>query len=163
MIERQSLLIREYDEAAHLEGVQACLVELQDFERALDPRMPPGAEIVEFYVPHMLLRCEQCDGIVLVAELNEEVAGYATILAKVRSEEIEDGDIEYGLVSDLVVANKYRKQGVGKELLLAAETYARSKDVKWLRIGVLDANDVANDLYDSMGFKRLYVEREKEL
>ena len=43
----------------------------------------------------MLDRCAKCDGKVLVAELNEEVAGFATVLAKVKSEEIEEGNIEY--------------------------------------------------------------------
>ena len=157
------ILIRDFDEKAHLAGVRACLIELQDFERSLDPRMPSGAEIVDGFIPHMLDRCTKCDGRVLVAELNEEVAGFATILAKVKSEEIEDGDIEYGLVSDLIVASVYRKRGIGRKLLEAAESYAKSNGVRWLRIGVLAENHSADSLYDSMGFKRLYIEREKEL
>lgn len=146
-----------------MKGVQATLVELQNFERSLDPRMPSGEEIVDFYVPQMLLRCTQCDGVVLVAELNDEVAGYVTILTKVKSEDIEDGDYEYGLISDLVVVDKHRRQGVGKKLLDAAETYARAKDVNWLRIGALVDNHVANEMYKAAGYRRLYVEREKKL
>ncbi len=157
------LLIRDFDEVVHLEGVQACLIELQDFERLLDPRLPSGAEIVDDYIPRMLDRCTMCNGRVLVAELNEEVAGFVTILAKVKSEEIEEGEIEYGLVSDVVVASKYRKRGIGRKLLEAAESYAKSNGVRWLRIGVLAENHSADGLYDSMGFKRLYIEREKKL
>ena len=157
------MLIRGFQESTHLAGVEACLVELQNFERSLDPRMPSGAKIVDAYIPNMLDRCLECDGKVFVAEVDGEVAGFATILARVMSDEIEDGDIEYGLVSDLVVASKFRKQGIGKKLLEAAETYARSNDVKWLRIGVLAENHFANELYDSMGFKKLYIEREKTL
>jgi len=157
------LLIQEFHESTHLAGVEACLVELQDFERSLDPRMPSGAEIVDAYIPNMLDRCLECDGKVFVAEVDGEVAGFATILARVMSDEIEDGDIEYGLVSDLIVASKFRKQGIGKKLLEAAETYAKSNEVKCLRIGVLAANQTANKLYDSMGFKKLYIEREKTL
>ena len=157
------LLIRDFDEVAHLKGIQVCLIELQDFERLLDPRLPSGAEIVDDYIPHMLDRCTKCDGRVLVAELNEEVAGFATILATVMSEEIAEGEIEYGLVSDVVVASKYRKRGIGRKLLEAAESYAKSNGVRWLRIGVLAENHIADGLYDSMGFKRFYIEREKEL
>ncbi len=157
------LLIRDYNEGAHLAGVQACLVELQDFERSLDPRMPSGSEIVNDYVPYMLDRCIECDGTVLVAEVDGEVAGFATILTRVQSEEIADGDIEYGLVSDLVVASKFRRQGLGRKLLEAAESYAKANEVRWLRIGVLAQNHSANALYDSLNFKKLYVEREKDL
>jgi ribosomal protein S18 acetylase RimI-like enzyme len=160
---KEILMIRDFDEKVHLAGVQACLIELQDYERSLDPRLPSGAEIVDDYIPRMLHRCRLCDGRVLVAEVNEQVAGFATILAKVTSEEIEEGDFEYGLVSDLIVASKYRKQGIGRQLLAAAESYARSSEVRWLRIGVLAENHHADALYDSMGFKKLYIEREKEL
>ena len=156
-------MIRDFDEKAHLAGVRACLIELQDFERSLDPRIPSGADIVDDLIPHMLDRCAKCDGRVLVAELNEAVVGFVTILAKVRSAEIQEGDCEYGLVSDVVVASEYRKQGIGRKLLEAAESYAKSTGVRWLRIGVLAENHSADGLYDSMGFKRLYIEREKEL
>lgn len=157
------MLICDFDENAHLPGVLACLVELQDFERSLDPRMPSGAETAVYYVPQMLDWCTECCGKVLVADVNGEVAGFATILTKIKSEEIQLGDFEYGLVSDLVVAGKFQKQGIGRKLLEAAESYARIKQVRWLRIGVHANNHAADSLYDSMGFKRLYVEREKEL
>jgi ribosomal protein S18 acetylase RimI-like enzyme len=157
------MVIRNFDEDAHLAGVRACMIELQDFERALDPRMPPGAEIVDTYVPQMLDRCQQCGGIVLVAEVDNEVAGYATVLVKVRNEEIEDGDVEYGLVSDLVVSSRFRRRGIGRQLLEAAESFARGSDMQWLRIGVLAQNRAAASLYDNLGFKSLYAEREKEL
>ena len=156
-------MIREFDEKAHLAGVRACLIELQDFERSLDPRLPSGAEIVDDLIPRMMFRCATCDGMVLVAELSEAVVGFVTILAKVKSEEIEEGDVEYGLVSDVFVASKYRKQGIGRKLLEAAESYAKSNGVRWLRIGVLAENHSADGLYDSIGFKRFYIEREKEL
>ena len=157
------VLVRDFDEKTDLAGVQACLIELQDFERSIEPSMPTGAEIVDAYIPQMLDRCIECDGKVLVAELNEEVAGFVTILAKVSSGEIADGDIEYGLISDIVVASNYRKQGIGKKLLAAAEAYAKSNGVSSLRIGVLAENRHANELYDSLGFRLLYLEREKKI
>jgi len=125
--------------------------------------MPSGSEIVDDYYPYMLDRCIECDGTVLVAEVDGEVAGFVTILTRVESEEIVEGEIEYGLVSDLVVASKFRRQGLGRKLLEAAESYARANEVRWLRIGVLAQNHSANALYDSLNFKKLYVEREKDL
>lgn len=157
------MVIREFDEHAHLERVRDCLIELQDSERVLDPRMPAGAEIADEYIPQMLERCEKCQGIVLVAEVDDEVAGYAAVLAKVRSDELEDGGIEYGLVSDLVVTQRFRRMGIGRRLLKAAESYARDRDVSWLRIGALAGNRSAQQLYASMGFSNLYVELEKDL
>ena len=79
------------------------------------------------------------------------------------SGELEDGDIEYGLVDDLVVRQKFRGSGLGRKLLAAAEEYAMDHNVKWLRIAVLAANRSAKELYSSMGFSELFVEFEKNL
>ena len=146
-----------------MDHLRECLIELQDFEVELDPRMPSGSDIVDEYVPHMLEQCDKCKGKILVGEIESEVAGYVTILTKVVSEELEDGHLEYGLVSDLAVKKKYRGRGLGRKLLDAAETYARASGVNWLRIGVLAPNQQARSLYLSMGFSDHYIELEKKL
>ena len=163
MLDGCAMYIREFDERKDLNRVRECLIELQDFERRLDPRMPPGVDIVDAYIPQMLERCGKCQGKVLVAEVDGEVVGYVTILTKVRSEGLEDGDIEYGLVVDLVVREKFRRMGLGQKLLEAAETHAKASEVRWLRVGVLAGNQAAKNIYSSMGFSDLYVEFEKDL
>lgn len=157
------MTICDFDERLHLEGVKACLVELQDAERRLDPRMPAGAQIVDQYIPQMLEHCVECDGEIFVAIEDGKVAGYATILASIRNDELESGVQEYGLVSDLVVAGKFRGKGIGGELLRAAENYARTYGVRFLRIGSLAMNQTARQLYESQGYATFYVEVEKDL
>jgi GNAT superfamily N-acetyltransferase len=157
------LKILRFDERSHLQQLRRCVIELQDFERALDPRLPSGSDIVDEYIPQMLDRCKSCLGRIFVAEVDGDVAGYVTILTKVRSGELEDGDIEYGLVDDLVVRRRFRGSGLGRKLLAAAEEYAMDHNVKWLRIAVLAANRSAKELYSSMGFSELFVELEKNL
>ena len=161
--ETHETLIRGFDKKRHLGGLKECMIQLQDFERRIDPRMPPGAAIVEPYLAEMFKRCEECGGRILVAEVAGNVAGYATILPKVKNEQLEDGDFEYGLISDLVVLEAYRGLGLGKKLLAAAEQYARTCNVKYLRIGVLHGNAAAEHLYASTGFSPLYNELEKVL
>ncbi|HNP65918.1 MAG TPA: GNAT family N-acetyltransferase [Woeseiaceae bacterium] len=156
-------MIIPFDKQAHLEALRQLVIELQDYERELEPRLPPGAAIVDEYVPQMLLRCKQAVGQILIAEIDAEVAGFVTVLTRVSSGEIEDGDIEYGLISDLVVAPRFRRQGLGKELLEAGENFARSKKVSSLRIGVLHSNRAAMNLYAANGFSVLFSEMEKKL
>lgn len=156
-------LILGFDRDKHMAGLRECLIELQDFERVINPRMPSGAEIADPYLTDMFSRCDDCGGRILMAEVDGSVAGYVTILPKVKSEQIEDGDTEYGLISDLVVLEKYRGLGIGRKLLEAAELYARTCNVRYLRLGVLAGNPVAEDLYASAGFSPLYVELEKVL
>ena len=157
------MIIREFDERVDLKRVRACFVDLQEAERALDPRMPNGKDIVAAYIPTMLDRCSRSRGRVFVAEVDENVVGFVTILTRVQNDDIEGGDLEYGLVSDLVVANGYRGLGIGRRLFESAESFARANGVRWLRVGVLAANEAANELYTSSGFSVLYVELEKNL
>ena len=158
-----NMLIRRFSGDTDRAQVHACLIELQDFEREIDPRMPSGDDIAEAYIPDMLRRCTDCAGAILVAEIGRLVVGYVTILTKVSSDEIGAGDHEFGLITDVVVLREHRGKGLGKALLQAAETYAKENGVKWLRIGALAPNKSATTLYSSMGFSGLYVELEKDL
>ena len=155
--------IRDFNDHTDVEGLKACVIELQDYERRLDQRMPSGAQIVDAYVPEMLKRCAKYHGKILVADQDEEIAGYATVWTKFQSEEIEDGDMECGVVADLVVREGFRNRGIGRELLIAAEKQVIAAGVRRLRIGVLAQNRVARQLYKSFGFSDYLLQLEKEL
>lgn len=143
--------------------LRECAIALQDYEHEMDPRLPTGVDIVTDYMPRMFFRCRHCDGKILIAEVDDEVAGYAMVLTRVTSDELEDGNFEYGLIADLMVLREHRGQGIGQKLLEAAEAHARDRGVRWLRIGVLAKNAAAEGLYAKMGYSKIYVEREKEL
>jgi GNAT superfamily N-acetyltransferase len=155
--------IRPFNKTADLAQLRACVVELQEFERKLDSRMPGGEEIADDYIVEMLHRCRDCEGEVLVADADGELAGYVTILNRVQSDDLDDGDIEFGLIADLVVRQDFRGQGLGKDLMRAAENFAGENGVQWLRISVMAANQGARQLYASLGFDEIYIELEKEL
>jgi GNAT superfamily N-acetyltransferase len=106
---------------------------------------------------------ELWQGKVPIADVAGEVAGYATILTRVKSEQLEDGKFEYGLVSDLVVMDQHRNSGLGTKLLDEADAYAKACKVRWLKIGVLAANKKAERLYLLKGFAGQYFEPEKDL
>jgi GNAT superfamily N-acetyltransferase len=156
-------MIRSYAGKIDADALRECVIELQEFERNMDPRMPAGEDIADEYIVEMLNRCESCAGDVLVAEINGELAGYVTILNHVQSDDLDDGDMEFGLVADLLVRRSYRGTGLGGELMRAAEDFARNGGVTWLRVSVMAANRGARQLYDSLGFSEIYVELEKPL
>lgn len=155
--------IREYNNETDYDGLRRCVISVQDYERELEPRMPRGTDIIEDYIPDLFRRCKAHKGKIFVADAGGTVAGYVSILTKVTSEDIDDGGMEFGRIDDLVVLEQFRGQGYGRALLSAAETEARAKGVKWLRIGVLNANRIAKDLYLSKGFSPHTIELEKSL
>lgn len=157
------MIVREYSGGTDLDGVRVCLIELQDFERGIDPRRPAGNDIADAYLVETLSKCEDCQGAVFVADDEGELAGYVTVLTKVRSGELDDGNLEYAYVADLVVRKAYRGNGVGRQLLSTAETYARGEGARWLRISALAENDRARRLYRTSGFSELCVDFEMRL
>ena len=62
------MIIRPLNRQTDMDGLRDCLIELQDFEREIDPRMPPGKEIADDYIFEMLEDCETCDGAIIVAD-----------------------------------------------------------------------------------------------
>ena len=156
-------VIREYERSSDVQQLRACAIELQDYERAIDLRMPSGEKIADDYVADLHVRCHQHKGKIFVAEIGETIAGYVVLLTSVQSSEIEDGDLEFGLVADLLVRKDFRGTGLGRKLMDAAESFAKECGVRWLRIGVMAENRVARNLYMSEGYAELHVDLEKDL
>lgn len=148
---------------ADFDQIRECLVELQDYERQIDPRMPSGNVIADPYLSDMLRKCKEHRGQILVAEVDGIIAGYVTVLTKLSSGAIDDGDIEYSLIDDLVVKHNSRGKGLGRKLIEAAKSYAKTNDARWLRLSVLAQNRSARALYSSLGFSELYIDYEKDL
>ncbi|MFT5258377.1 MAG: GNAT superfamily N-acetyltransferase [Saprospiraceae bacterium] len=146
------MIIREYDAETDCPGLQQCVISIQDHEHNLDPNLPSGKDIVEAYLPQILESCKQFDGKILVADTAGNIAGYGLILTKVTTEEVEDGDIDFRLIRDLSVLERYRGQGIGSQLLSALENEAKIAGVTRLRIEVLNSNEVAKQVYLSKGF-----------
>ena len=156
------MAIRPY-KAEDAAAVRDCIVALQEFERGLDSRMRPGAEIAERYLADLLARCAREEGRIIIAEVEGAVAGFAAVFPKVASDEPDERDYDYAYVSDVAVLDRYRRRGLGRSLLQAAEGYARKRGAKWLRIGALAANRGARNLYESHGFRNREVLLEKPL
>jgi len=53
------------------------------------------------------------------------MAGFAAVFPKVTSDETDEADYDYAYVSGVAVLDRYRRRGLGRALLEAAEVYAR--------------------------------------
>jgi ribosomal protein S18 acetylase RimI-like enzyme len=108
-----NVIIRQFlkaDEAA----CRACIVELQDAERQLDPRLRPGDAMADEYLQEMHARCRQHAGAILVAEQSGDIVGLAMVLARVPFETLDEPPGHYAVVAELVVRNGFRRQGIGR-------------------------------------------------
>jgi ribosomal protein S18 acetylase RimI-like enzyme len=143
--------IREYrhDDRPTL---RECVVELQEFERTLDPHLPPGERMADAYVDYIQERCREAHGRVFLADVEGLVAGFVVVLARENFTEPDDPPGTYALVTDLLVRVAHRNQGIGRQLLERAEAFAKSAGARELRIGVLAQNTAARRLYLAAAF-----------
>jgi GNAT superfamily N-acetyltransferase len=146
-----TLLIREYrhDDAT---AVRRCVVELQEHERTIDPRLPPGEAMADDYWDRLQARGKQANGRVFVAEMDGAVVGFAAVVAAEPFTELDEPPGTYGLLTDLVVLASHRGGGIGRQLIQRAEAFVRAAGASELRIGVLSENVAARTLYLESGF-----------
>jgi ribosomal protein S18 acetylase RimI-like enzyme len=156
-------IIRDFDPSRDSTAFRDCFIELQNDERRLDPGKPEGAAVARAYLERMFARCRQWDGRVFVAEDADTLVGFICVWARVQLDEPDDNPAHYAHVSDLIVRTPYRRRGVGRQLLSAAENYARVQGAVSLRIGVFARNAAARHLYASAGFEEYKIELAKQL
>jgi ribosomal protein S18 acetylase RimI-like enzyme len=137
--------------------VEECFIELQEFERRIEPRRIEGRLVAQKYLQHMFDRCAQTQGQVFVLEVEQKVVGFVSIWAKVKVNGLVNEEAEVAYVSDLFVAAAYRGQGLGRALLQRAEDYALAQGATMLSLGVLAENTGARRLYQDFGFREDHV------
>ncbi len=159
----EKLEIRDYEPARDREDVITCVAGLQDYERSLDPDLPPGAQVARRYVDAMMQRCRAYQGRILVAAQHGTVVGFLCILARVPEQQVDEKGRPHAMVGELYLAPEQRSQGMGRRLLEEGETFARDRGAQRLRVQVLAANGIARSLYASAGFHERLIELEKRL
>lgn len=151
MLTTTGTAIREYT-SDDLPAIRRCIVELEEFERTIDPRLKPGESMADGYLEDTLRRCRERSGTIFVAEVAGQIAGFVTILTRVPFEGLDEPEGDYALIADLLVSAKFRGRGLGEALLRAGEQYAAGGGATELRVNVLSGNDPAESLYRRFGF-----------
>lgn len=149
----------ENDRSAIVEGFFA----LQAYERSIEPNRADPADIAETYLRDLWADCADGKTEILVAEVDTGVVGWVGVVPRHVSDDILDHDREFAYITDLIVLQDYRDQGIGHRLLAAAEECAARQGTRRLRVGVLAANAAAHRLYRSVGFRDYEVILEKQM
>jgi ribosomal protein S18 acetylase RimI-like enzyme len=155
-------LIREYDPITDYPALRTCFVELQAWEQSFEPGLPAPEEAADPYLAELFRNCAESRGRIFLAETNGVVVGFVCVLAKVLPS-ADDGLDPYAYISDLVVRAAHRRRGIGRALLVRAESFAREFGVKQLKVGVLVRNEATHSFYRAGGFRDYTVQLVKPL
>ena len=123
--------------------------------------LPPGEDPEGGYAWFLGSQLDDNDVVVLVAERDDEIVGYAYAgIEPLSWKELRD---EAGFVHDLVVAESARRAGVGKQLLDAAVDWLRDRGMPRVVLWTAAPNEPARRLFEHRGFRNTMLEFTLEL
>ena len=135
------------------EGMERCIIELQDFERSLEPDCVEGITIAKRYFHDLLQECQAKMGQIFVMEFQGHVVGFVSVRMEHDWDSYLSSITNYAYVSDIVVLPEHRGQGIATTLMHTAEAYAKAQGATLMKIEVLARNEQARHLYQKEGFR----------
>jgi GNAT superfamily N-acetyltransferase len=136
---------------------------LNMFEAELtgDRRRDHGA--ANAYYDDLMTRLSRRGGRIVLAEIGSVVVAAMGFSLDQDAAYVADDVRQHGTVTDLIVDEEYRGQGIGQKLLVEAERLTREAGHKRLVIGALVANERAERTYRQFGFEPYVTIMKKEL
>jgi ribosomal protein S18 acetylase RimI-like enzyme len=155
--------VRPYEPADYA-AVRTCMLELQEFERALEPRRRKSGEAVaDDYLAYLEGECRAREGLILLATEGGKVVGFICAWVQRDQDICSSGFDAYGFVSDVVVLPGHGKQGIGRLLLTSVDKAMQSKEIYMIKLFALARNAVARETYRKAGYREYEVMFLKEL
>ena len=151
--------IRSYNQRDR-EAVIRLMIELQDYERELEPKHFPGIDVTEKYWDSLLKNKEQA---IFVAEEGGSLVGLCVCVIRHETDLLTPFFNDYAWITEVIVSERYRKQKIGAKLVEAAEKYARDKGIKYIGAAALYTNSASQALFNAKGFRKYEVEMLKEI
>jgi GNAT superfamily N-acetyltransferase len=102
-------------------------------------------------------------GLSIVAEKDGAIVGYLCLAVESIGSFVREDVRRVGYVRELVVDEAHRGAGVGADLMAEAESFARSRRIGRMMLGVLAGNDRGRKFYESFGLRAYAVEMVKDL
>ncbi|HEX2721716.1 MAG TPA: GNAT family N-acetyltransferase [Gemmatimonadaceae bacterium] len=138
----------------------ALLVETHhNFDPARFIAATPGTR--EGYASYLATQLDQPDVIILVAESDGEVAGYA--YAGIEGHDYMELRGPAGVLQDIVVDPAHRGKGVGGMLLDAVMSAIRKRRMPRIILATAERNEQAQRLFARAGFRRTMIEMTRDL
>ena len=146
------VVIRRYDVDRDHPSLRDCIVEQQNVHRGLEPTWPDGSAMADEYLAYLDTQCAAHNGCILIAQLGQQVVGFACVVASMRGEAPDD-PAPFAWIYDVYVKAAQRRHGVASLLTAEAERFARAAGAPAIRLGVLDRNEGARAFYARRGFR----------
>lgn len=155
---KDQIIIRPYQEQDKQQLIQICQV-FGEYMQKLDEPYLDMMVVSDNYGELLLARTIEDirinNGIILVAEKNSQIIGFAACITKLLGQEPEDDckPHKMGRVTELYIDEKYRGQSIGSRLLEHLTEYLMNQSCFKINIEVFAPNQKALKFYQKNGFE----------
>lgn len=131
-------------------------VGLLEYHENFDPYFAPAKDVKDVYARFFKKCVYSATKQLLVAEHNDEIAGYA--LGEIISRPPVFKIRNIGVINDMFVAEKFRKSGIAKQLLTELLDWIKSKKSKYPKLNYIELsvhtkNEIGQKAWTKYGFK----------
>ncbi|HZS76858.1 MAG TPA: GNAT family N-acetyltransferase [Ktedonobacteraceae bacterium] len=95
------------------------------------------------------------DSVILVAEVNGKLLGLAEVYMREDKAEPLRVAYRYGFLQSLLVSAQYRKSSLGKELVLAAQQWAKEHGATEMQLDIWEFGEGPLHFYERLGYRTL--------
>lgn len=158
-------MIIEYTET-YKEDVKNLLLELQQHIANLDSEgyNVVGDKFKDLYFAKTINEVNSYQGKMFLYQVEDNIVGL--IVGLINNERVDLYDFrapKRGRITELVISEKYRKQGIGQKLIEKMEEYLKEQECKDVLLGVLAYNEEAYNFYLNNGYHARTMDMTKKL
>ena len=130
--------------------------EFMDFHGRYDPFFTRAADGHERWAEFARANIENEDWLVLIALEGNQAVGYC--MAAVLDYPPVMETKRHGLIQDVAVTGRCRRNGIGERMVRRTEAWIRARGVRRIELHVATTNEISRAFWRKMGFSE-YVER----
>ncbi len=149
-----SMIYTEYEPKYRESAIQLmCL--LQDHERRISNDRPPSAEVSQAQLDYLVKAVGNATGRIFLAIEHDRVVGLLVVFQDSEHEgthHVYPEYLQFGLITDFVVAESHRGSSVAARLINLAEEFCKSQGLSTVKLSVLRSNSVARKFYEKQGY-----------
>jgi ribosomal protein S18 acetylase RimI-like enzyme len=146
-----------------LDGVYQVFLLSDNLHRQAHPEIFQQTHEPESTKEYLINAIKSEDAAVLIAEHHGEIIG--GILAWVRQTPNNPVFVPrtYLNIDNLVVAQEFRRQGVGSALMEHIQHWSEERGIEQIQLNVWDFNKAAHEFYKNLGYLTLHCQMRKDL
>ena len=140
-----------------VEKIKSLWCEFLDFHERYDShykRSKNGAKAFGRFVTRQI---SDRNALVLIAQVDKETCAY--LLARLENRPPVFVETRYGMIYDIAVSEKYRRNGIGEKLYNTAIEWFQKRKVKRIELNVSISNPVSMKFWTKIGLKPYYERR----